>query len=120
MTTTKRRFSTTVRRDQTLSGHLLFVHSVDRDELPANVRETLENYTSFYAVRNFDEDGVVFFYLGKGYRHPSPEYANIRAAHDPKEIVVGYLNGKLASGRAENIVDAIQMGQRLGWLCTRP
>ena len=116
--TTTRRFSTIVRPNQTLSGHTFYVHAIDRDELPANVQQTLEDYTSFYAVRNWDAEGVVFFYLGKGYRHPDARYADDRSAHDPKEIVVGYRNGQLARGRAETIVEAIKMGQELGWLCT--
>ncbi len=118
MTTTARRFSTIIRPDQNLSGHTFYVHAVDRDELPANVQEALEEYTTFYAVRNWDADGVVFFYLGKGYRHPDARYANDSSAHDPKELVVGYLNGQVARGRAETIIGAVTMGQRLGWLCT--
>lgn len=100
-----------------ISGHRLYVEPCDRSALPEGHEG--ENYTTYYTVKNHDADGVVFFYLGKGYRHPSPEYANDHKAHDPHEIVAIFPNGKLARGSARTFAEGCHMAQRLGWLCAR-
>jgi hypothetical protein len=96
----------------------MYIRQIARDALPKKIAKSAREYTTFYTVQNFDAEGVIFFYIGKGYRHPSPEYANVRSAHDPKEYVVIYCNGEMAHGCAENLQGAVEMGQRLGWLCT--
>lgn len=110
-----RKMTRTIHSD--VSHHTLYIESITKDELPASVnRENADNYTTFYVVKNFDAEGVVFFYLGKGYRHPSPEYANDKSAHDPKEVVVWYGNGAFFSGRGDTFKEAIENAQKHGWL----
>lgn len=100
------------------SGHTMYVAPIAREDAPAHIRDSA--YTTFYTVQNFDASGVQFMYLGKGYRHPSPEYANDPKAHDPKEIVAWYMNGEMWHGRGEDFAEAINGAQRDGWLATRP
>jgi len=91
------------------SGHTLYVASISREALPAHLRETNE-YTTFYEVRNWDETGVTFMYLGKGYRGQN---ASPKAQ---KEIVVWYRNGGFWSGCGNTLKTAIDGAQRDGWM----
>lgn len=87
------------------SGHTLFVKSIDFQDLPTPIKENnAEKYTKFYVVKNWDDNGAVFMYLGKGY------------AAAPKEVVVWYRNGGFWSSFGKNIEEAINGAQRDGWL----
>lgn len=108
-------FSRTIRSD--VSHHTLHISSISREELRTHIpAKEADNYTSFYIVRNFDEHGVTFFYLGKGYQHPDPERKDDRRAHDPKEVVVWYGNGAFFTGRGNTFKEAIENAQKHGWL----
>ena len=100
------------------SGHRMYVAPISRDALPENIRKDATDWTTFYEVRNFDATGVVFMYLAKGYKHPSPEYANDPKAHAPKQITAYYVNGEMWSSYGETFQDAINGAQRDGWLAT--
>lgn len=94
-------FTKTVHSD--FSGHTLFVRDVDADKLPA--LNDKDAYTRFYEVRNFDEEGVVFLYLAKGYKDA------------PKQIVAWYPRTKAFwSGYGENFKEAIEGAQKDGWM----
>lgn len=88
------------------SGHTLFVKKISFDELPEDIKNSNGKlYTDFYVVKNWDDNGVVFMYVGKGY-----EYS-------PKEYVIWY--GKhcaFCSGFGNTIEDAINKAQEDGWL----
>lgn len=118
MTTTTRRFTTTIH--STHSRHKMFVGEISRADLPAHIAAEATEWQRFYEVRNFDAAGVVFFYLAKGYRHPDPRYANDRAAHAPKQITAFYGNGEMWSSYGETLQAAVDGAQRDGWLYTRP
>lgn len=86
------------------SGHSLFVKSVSREELPKGLPHA-ENYKTFYVVKNFDERGVTFMYLGKGH------------AAAPGQIVAWYAKSKsFWSSFGKNIEDAINGAQADGWM----
>ena len=97
-------YKRTLRRDQIKSGHSLFVRSIDRSELPKGMKDT-EGFTDFYVVKNFDDKGVVFFYLAKG--NPNA----------PREVCGWYRNTlKFWSSYGDSIADAINKMQRDGWM----
>jgi hypothetical protein len=56
------------------SGHHLFIKQINREDLPTGLYAS-ESYTKFYVVKNFDDNGVVFFYLAKG--HPDAPNQNV-------------------------------------------
>lgn len=89
------------------SDHTVHVKRiVDQNEVKALQLLTLqhgENYTTFYKVRNFDENGVVFFYLGKGHQY------------DREQIVAWYPNGRLWGGFGRTFLEAIEGAQKDGW-----
>jgi len=90
------------------SGHTLWISTVEREHLPAHLRDTAE-YETFYQVRNWDKDGVCFMYLGKGYH-------GARNAKDHKEVVVWYRNGGFWSGCGSTLKSAIEGAQKDGWM----
>jgi hypothetical protein len=85
------------------SGHTLHVAPISIDALPKELREL--SYAQYYEVRNFDKDGCVFMYLGKG----DPKA--------PREIVAWYPK-TLANWHSfgTSIKSAIEGAQRDGWL----
>jgi hypothetical protein len=85
------------------SGHTMFVKSIDRSELPKGL-DNARDYTSFYVVKNWDDNGCTFMYLGKGYKSA------------PNEIVAWYPKGAFWSGYGKNIKDAIEGAQKDGWM----
>jgi hypothetical protein len=86
------------------TGHTLFVEAIDAGELPAHLEET-ENFTKFYRVRNWDAEGVVFFYLGKGL--PSA----------PGQVCGWFRHsGKFWSSYGNNIQEAVDGMQHDGWM----
>lgn len=93
-------FSKTIHSD--FSGHTLHVSSADPASIPEFENKSL--YTKFYVVRNWDADGVTFFYLGKGYEQ------------SPDQIVVWYRNGGFWSSFGNSIKEAVEGAQRDGWL----
>jgi hypothetical protein len=91
---------------QAQSGHALYVESISYDQLPNGVKrfKYISNYPKLYVVKNWDEDGVVFMYLGTGKKGSA------------KEIVVWYRNGNFWSGFGTTIEDAINGAQKDGWM----
>lgn len=86
------------------SGHTLHVASVDRSQMPANLVHA-ENYTTFYEVRNWDKDGVRFFWMAKG---------NPQA---PGQIVVWFAkSGAFWAGFGKTMEAAINGAQADGWM----
>lgn len=85
------------------SGHTIFVKSISKNEIPGGI--DISKYDQFYVVKNFDDTGCVFMYLGKGYKEA------------PKEIVAWYRNtGSMWSGYGNTIKEAIDGAQKDGWL----
>ena len=82
------------------SGHTLYVESVEN--IP-DFKYT-DAYTKFYVVRNWDENGCVFMYLGKGHTLA------------PHEVVVWYPKGSFWSGYGASLKTAVEGAQRDGWL----
>lgn len=86
------------------SGHTLFIKDISFDELPDVIKiNNADNYTQFYVVKNWSDNGIVFMYLGKGYKQ------------SPKEIVVWYKSGNFWSGYGRNIQEADD-AQKYGWM----
>lgn len=85
------------------SGHTMFVKKIEREELPDTLPENTELYDTFYVVKNWDDEGVVFMYLAKGYATAKDEY------------VVWYRSGKFWSGFGNSLKEAIEGAQRDGW-----
>lgn len=83
------------------SGHLMAICKLDpnRQDHPGFGR-----YTDYYQARNFTEEGVIFFYLAKGYEDA------------PNQICVWYKNKKMWSSFGKNFKEAIDGAQRDGWL----
>jgi hypothetical protein len=96
----------TMKAIQAQSGHTLYVEEIEFDELPHLVRQSeyAEGFQKFYVVKNWDKDGVVFFYLAKLGRMSKTE------------ICAFYKNGKFWSGYGKTFEDAINGAQRDGWM----
>lgn len=87
------------------SGHTLFVKEISFDDLPDFIKNgNGKTYNKFHIVKNWDDDGVVFMYLGKG------------NSYAPREIVVWYRNGGFWSSYGLTIEEAINGAQRDGWM----
>ena len=85
------------------SGHTMAIFKI----LPGGKHPAdASKYTDFYTVRNFDESGVVFFYMAKGYKNAK------------SEIHIWYPNGQMWSGFGTSFKSAIEGAQRDGWLHT--
>jgi len=84
------------------SGHTCYVSEIDAAEVPEFVDTT--TYQTFYTVRNFNAQGIVFMYLGKGDKNA------------PKQIVAWYRKGGFWSSYGTTLKDAIEGAQRDGWL----
>ncbi len=85
------------------SGHEVLVESISQADLPE--LPDMELYTKFYVVKNWDAQGVVFFWIGRG--HPSA----------PKQVVVWYHSShKMWSSYGLTIKAAIEGAQKDGWL----
>ena len=86
------------------TGHSLFVKSVSREELPEGLFAA-DQYKTFYVVKNFDDNGVVFMYLGRGH------------AGAPGQIVAWYAKSKqMWSSYGKTIEHAIAGAQEDAWL----
>jgi hypothetical protein len=76
-----------------LSGHTIAIFKVEPDSIhidgkhPANIDE---GYTHFYIAKNFDAEGVTFFYLAKGHKGA------------PNQIHVWYRNKNMWSSFGNN------------------
>ena len=81
------------------SGHTIAIFRVLKSEHPAG-----SAYSHFYVAKNFDEEGVTFFYLAKGYKDA------------PNQIMVWYKNKRMWTGFGNNLEEAINGAQRDGWL----
>lgn len=86
------------------SGHTLYVAPIKFDDLPDNVRRQASEYTKFWIVRNWDEKGYIFMYLGKGYKFA------------PSQIVVWYARGGHWVSFGKTIQEAIDGAQKEGWM----
>ena len=94
-------FTRTIHSD--LSGHTLHISEVDASSVPDFPNKS--SYTKFYAVRNWDAEGVTFMYLGKGYEK------------SPNQIVVWYAkSGAFWSGFGASFKTAIEGAQKDGWM----
>jgi hypothetical protein len=89
---------------QVKSGHTMFIKSIDRSELPAHLAYT-QDFTHFYVVKNWDDNGVTFLYLGKG--QPAA----------PGQIVAWYRKtGAMWTSFGKNFKAAIEGAQADGWM----
>lgn len=89
-----------------VTGHTLFVSKIVREELPEAVANNVasEQFSTFYVVKNWDAQGVVFMYLAKGH------------SQAPGQICVFYRSGKFWSSYGKTIQAAIEGAQSDGWL----
>lgn len=86
------------------SGHCMYVEKIRREDLPSNLEET-EGFETFYVVRNWDAEGCVFLYLGKGYKD------------GPEEICAWYpTTGAFWTSYGNSLKEAIEGAQRDGWM----
>lgn len=86
------------------SGHTLFVKKVARPAVLEPLGES-EHYSEFWVVKNWTDEGPIFFYLGKG--HPEA----------PRQIVVWYgHSGKMWPSYGTTIQSAIEGAQKDGWM----
>lgn len=85
------------------SRHTLFI-----DEDKSGVARSLVNgdkYTKFYVVKNWDANGVIFFYMAKGHKDA------------PGQYVIWYAKtGAFWSGYGSTMKEAIDGAQKDGWL----
>lgn len=86
------------------SGHTLYVESITFDDLPEKIKPSAKEYSKFWIVRNWDKDGHIFMYLGKGYKYA------------PKEIVAWYPGGGHWSSFGLTLQSAIDGAQKDGWM----
>ena len=88
------------------TGHTLHVSPIDRAALPAHVEaQYADKYTKFYVVKNWDANGVVFFYLAKGH------------ADAPNQICGFFAKtGKFWSSYGKTLEAAIDGMQADGWM----
>jgi hypothetical protein len=88
------------------TGHTLHVSSIDRAALPANIEMPFaDKFDKFYVVKNWDSNGVVFFYLAKGNKL------------GPNQICGFYgKTGKFWSGYGKTLEAAIDGMQADGWM----
>jgi hypothetical protein len=96
----KKKFAKTIHSD--FSRHSLHVSEIAASDFPDF--ENKDGYTKFYAVRNWDAEGVTLMYLGSG----------LQSA--PKEIVVWYKKGGFWHSYGKTLKEAIEGAQRDGWL----
>ena len=90
---------------QISSGHTIYISQTDREDLPSHLSKETDAYSKFYVVRNWDKDGVVFMYLGKGNKET------------PNEIVAWYRNtGSFWYGYGCNFKEAVEGAIKDGWL----
>ena len=87
------------------TGHTLHISSIAKEDLPFRLTDDVEAFNKFWVVRNWDKDGVVFMYLGKG---------NVDA---PKEIVAWYsTTGAFWSGFGTTLKSAVEGAMKDGWM----
>ena len=88
------------------SGHTLFVKEIKRKDLPPTVLENehSKGFKTFYVVKNWDDEGVVFMYLAKGLKGV------------PEQICVFYPKGEFWVSYGKTIVEAINGAQEDGWM----
>jgi hypothetical protein len=91
------------------SGHTMFVEPITFGELPEVIKTNgyAPQYKKFYVVKNFDKDGVIFFYLAE------------EGHQSKKEIVCFYCNGEFWSSFGKTLKEAIDGAQKDGWMHTR-
>lgn len=70
---------------------------------PISVECNKDNYKNIYVVRNWDKQGVIFFFIGTNYK-------------GSKEHHVWYPNGKMWSSYGTTILKALNGAIRDGWM----
>ena len=125
-----------VRKIKAQSGHRVAVLKLSPEEVgaafPRGVKT--DQYTDFYVVKNWDDSGVTFFYMARGYHWEtvrlvtgkdlpavqsfklSPVVTRLLPKGVAKEIHVWYPNGRMWSSFGTNFKEAIDGAQRDGWL----
>jgi hypothetical protein len=93
----------------TSTGHSMHVQSTMEIQPTAGL-ESADNYSRFWIVRNWDENGSIFMYLGTGYK------GAVNKKSERKQIVAWYRGKKMWSGYGMNIKDAIEGAIKDGWL----
>jgi hypothetical protein len=86
------------------SGHTIAIFKLDSLPEDHNHPANWGDYTNFYVAKNFDEDGVIFFYLAKGHKHSATQ------------VHVWYRNKKMWHSFGLNFDEAINGAQKDGWL----
>ena len=85
------------------TGHTMAVCKCEASDLPSNRIDETE-YTGYYAVRNWTNEGHIFFYMAK---YPGKA-----------EYHVYYPNGAFWSSYGKNFKDTIDGAIEDGWLYT--
>lgn len=96
------------------SGHTLHLTRLGAVAAVDAIGDNADNYQNVYAVRNWDADGVTFFYVCTGFSMPGR-----RNEVKHNETHVFYRNGKMWSSFGTNIQTAIDGAQRDGWMYTK-
>ena len=89
-----------------ITGHTLHVASIDFEDLPQALKnvEHVADFDSFYVVRNWNADGVAFFYLAKS---------------DWRRMYYGLFgNGQMWTGTGSTMKETVEGMQRDGWMYT--
>lgn len=91
-----------------VTGHTLFVSKIAREELPKVIADNTASkmFTTFYVVKNWDAQGVVFMHLAKGH------------SQAPAQVCAFYRSGQFWSSYGKTIQAAIEGAQKDGWLYT--
>lgn len=89
-----------------LTGHTLHISSINRADLPEVFQgnNIVDMFTTFYAVRNWDEKGHIFFYLAKGHKN------------GPTQVCGFYTKGAFWARYGKNLQEAVEGMQRDGWM----
>lgn len=89
------------------SGHTLYVGRIQESDIVPT-----DEYTHIYEVRNFNEKGIVFMHLAKGYNKDLD-------GKDTKQVHVFYPNGKMWSSYGTTLAGAIVGAIKDGWMYTK-
>ena len=86
------------------TGHSMAVCKCEASDLPKNAIKNNGPYTKFYAVRNWTNEGHIFFYIAR--------------CEGKLEYHVYYPNGAFWSSYGKNFKDTIDGAIEDGWLYT--
>lgn len=85
------------------TGHTMQIQKITAGALPPNCLHSAD-YDEFWVVRNWDADGVVFFYLGKG--NPGAR----------QQVVAWYPNGRMWGSYGDTLAAAVEGAIKDGWM----